>query len=87
MSDERQDAEILELREQLEAYRLREVEDLRSQLAEAKAEAAHYRTEAERNAQLGHQIAREAESERVRLKDRISVLEQPPDTRPQRPTT
>jgi len=85
MSDPNLEAEILKLREQLEASRLREVEDLRSQLAETKAEAAHYRAEAERNAQLGHQIAREAESERTRLRERISALEQSHDTR-QRPT-
>jgi hypothetical protein len=64
------------LRAQLEAYRLRELEDLRSQLAEAKAQAAHYRAEAARNVEIGHQIAREAEAERGRLRERISVLEQ-----------
>ena len=82
MSDQAQ--EIAELRSQLEAYRLREIEDLRSQLAEAKAQAAHFRTEAERNVQIGHQIAREAEAERARLRERINVLEQSNSVR--RPT-
>jgi len=87
MSDEAQAAEIQRLREQVEAYRLREVEELKAQLSEAKALAAHYRQEAERNVQIGHQIAREAEAERARLRERISVLEHSSTTgRPQRPT-
>ena len=76
--------EIADLRSQLEAYRLRELEDLRSQLAEAKAQAAHFRAEADRNVQIGHQIAREAEAERARLRERINVLEQSNSVR--RPT-
>lgn len=77
MSDQDQDqAEVLTLRQQIEDYRLHEIEDLRVQLAEAKSNTVHYRQEAERNAQLGHQIAREAEAERARLRERISVLEQ-----------
>ena len=82
-----QQAEIQALREQIEGYRQRELEDLRSQLAEARTQAAHYRAEAERNANLGHEIAREAEAERARLRERISVLEQSHDTRPKRPAT
>jgi hypothetical protein len=86
VSDQDQ-AEIAKLREQIEAFRLREVEDLRTQLTEAKAQAVHYRQEAERNVQIGHQIAREAEAERARLRERISALEQSHDTRQQRPTS
>ncbi len=78
--------ETARLREELEAYRLRELESLRAQLAEAKAEAAHYRTEAARNVQVGHQIARESEVERARLRERISVLEQSSSVRSPRPT-
>ena len=87
MSDQDQLAEIAKLREQVEAYRLREIEDLRTQLAEAKAQAAHYRDEASRNAQIGQQIAREAEAERARLRERISAFEQSSSVRQPRPTS
>ena len=86
MSDQDQLAEITKLREQVEAYRLREIEDLRTQLAEAKAQASHYRLEAERNVQIGHQIARESEAEKARLKERISAFEQSNSVRQPRPT-
>lgn len=80
-------AENERLREQLEAYRLRELEALREELAEAKAQAAHYRSEAERNAALGHEIAREAEAERGRLMERINALERTSSVvRPERPS-
>ena len=78
--------ELIRLRQQVEEYRLRELESLQTQLAEAKANAEHYRAEAERNAQIGHQIAREAEAERARLRERISVLEQSSSVRTSRPT-
>lgn len=78
--------ELIRLRQQVEEYRLRELESLQTQLAEAKAKAEHYRAEAERNAQIGHQIAREAEAERARLRERISVLEQSSSVRTSRPT-
>ena len=78
--------ELIRLRQQVEEYRLRELESLQTQLAEAKANAEHYRAEAERNAQIGHQIAREAEAERAKLRERISVLEQSSSVRTSRPT-
>jgi hypothetical protein len=74
-------AENAELRGQIEDHRLRELSDLREQLAQAKADAAHYRAEVERNADLGRQIHQEAEAERIRLQTRIQSLEQLPNGR------
>lgn len=76
MSDtEKVQAENEELRQQVEAYRLRELEDLRTQLAEAKAAAAHYRAEAERNAEAGRALHREAQAEITRLRTKIEAAE------------
>lgn len=76
MSDiDKLQAENEALRQQVEAYRLRELEDLRSQLAEAKAAAAHYRAEAERNAEAGRAIHREAQAEINRLRTKIEAGE------------
>jgi hypothetical protein len=75
-------AENAQLRQQLEAYRLRELETLKTQLAEAKAEAVHYRGEAQRNADLGHKIYAEQQTEIDRLRIRLQTLEQLPNARP-----
>ena len=69
------------LRQQLEAYRQRELVDLREQLTLARADAAHYRTEAERNASVGRQIHLTAQEEITRLRTRIESLEQLPNAR------
>ena len=82
MSDtERLQAENQELRQQVEAYRQGELTTLREMLAEAKTASAHYRAEAERNAELGRQIHREAQSEIERLKTRVQALEHLPNAR------
>jgi len=73
------------LRQELEANRQRELTDLRQQLTEAKADAAHYRAEAERNANLGRQIHAEGQAEITRLRERIQLLENVPNVRPARP--
>lgn len=75
-------AENAELRQQLEVYRLRELESLKTQLAEAKAEAVHYRNEAQRNADLGRRIHTEQQAEIDRLRARLQTLEQLPNARP-----
>jgi len=69
------------LREQVEAYRHRELADLRDQLAVAKADASHYRAEAERNAGIGRQIHAESQAEIARLRDRVQTLEGMPNAR------
>ena len=80
MSDDLQ-AENAELRQQLEDHRLRELSDLREHLAQARVDAAHYRAEAERNVEIGRQIHREAEIERIGLQARIQSLERMPNER------
>ena len=74
-------AENETLRQQVEAYRQGELTTLRESLAEAKNASAHYRTEAERNAELGRQIHREGQSEIERLKTRVQALEHLPNAR------
>ncbi len=81
MSSSGLQAENAELRQQVEQHRLRELSELRELLTQAKADVAHYRAEAERNAELGRQIHRETEVERVRLQARIQSLEQLPNGR------
>jgi len=78
---ERIQAENEQLRRQVDGYRQRELDALREQLVEAKAAAAHYRTEAQRNADAGRQIHTEAEREIGRLRTRIQSLEQLPNAR------
>lgn len=79
---ERLQAENEALRAELDGCRRRELEALRTQLAEAKAAAEHYRLEAQRNADLGREIHREGQAESARLKARIQSLEQLPNARP-----
>jgi hypothetical protein len=81
MSSNDLQAENAELRQQIEDHRLRELSELRELLAQARADAAHFRAEAERNVELGRQIHREAEAERIRLQTRIQSLERLPNGR------
>jgi hypothetical protein len=75
-------AENEALRQQIEEHRQRELEALRQQLTEARADAAHYRAEAERNASVGRQIHLESQEELNRLRARIQALENLPNARP-----
>lgn len=68
--------EVAELRAQVDEYGARELADLRGQLADARTAAEHYRREAERNADLGRQIAAQAETKIAELRARVSTLEQ-----------
>lgn len=63
------------LRAELEAYRQRELADLRQQLAEAKASAEHYRSEA-RNADLGRKIAAEYQLQIAELRAKLDAYEE-----------
>lgn len=78
---ERLKAETLKLREEIEVFRQRELAELTEQLALAKADVVHYRSEAQRNADLGRQIHMEAQTELTRLRDRIGALERIPNAR------
>ena len=81
MNDEDRDERIAllqqneSLRAELDAFRQREYETLRSQLAEARAQAEHYRKEAQRNADIGKQIAADMERQIVELKTKNEIYE------------
>lgn len=64
-----------ELRHQLESYRQREISELQERLSVAVAEADHFRSEAHRNAELGRQIASEAQATIADLRAKLSVYE------------
>ena len=83
---EKLQAEVDDLRQQLEAYRLGELAALREQLTEAKASVVHYRAEAERNADIGRQIHREQQAEIDRLTLRVQSSEQLSNARVPRPS-
>lgn len=57
MSAESLESEVERLRAEVESYRQRELAELRAALASARDEAAHYRAEAQRNAETGRVIA------------------------------
>lgn len=67
-------AENDRLRAEVEAYRQRELSDLRSALASAREAADHYRGEALRNAELGRQIDLTHREEIDRLRRELETL-------------
>ena len=72
MSDsETLEAEVVRLRAEVEAYRERELDSLRTRAATAEQAAEHYRTEANRNADIGRQIAAEAQQQLADLRGRL----------------
>lgn len=73
MADELQD-EVERLRSQVASYRQREMDDLQSSLARARADADHYRSEAHRNAELGRKIALEYQKQITELRAELEVL-------------
>lgn len=82
MSEARLQAENEKLRNELEAYRRRELEDLRAQLASALADVSHYKQEAKRNAQVGRQIHMEAQETIRRLREQLQAKENLENARP-----
>lgn len=82
MGDPANQTEIEKLRAEIEGYRQHELADLREQLVSARADAVHYRAEAERNANIGRQIYTEGQVETARLRARVQSLEQLPNARP-----
>jgi len=71
MSADQLAQENAELRRQLEEYRQRELADLRQRLAKAEEDVTRYRAEADRNAQVGRQIAVEAQSTIAGLRSKL----------------
>ena len=74
-------AENEQLRLLVEEYRQRELGDLRQALAEARAEAAHYRAEADRNANLGRQIHTESQATIADLRSKLEATQRVPNAR------
>lgn len=70
------------LRSLVEEFRQRELTDIRQQLAEAKAEAVHYRQEAERNADLGRKIALGYQEQVAELRGKLEAAERAYYARP-----
>lgn len=66
--------ELSRLRAELESHRQREVAELRAALAFAREEAAHFRGEAYRNADIGKQVAANYEKQIVELKTKLGAL-------------
>lgn len=77
--------EVKELRQEVESYRQRELDDLRTQLAEAKSLAEHYRAEAERNAEVGRKIYIDSQQEINTLRAKIQASEGLKNERPRFP--
>jgi hypothetical protein len=69
-------AEVERLRTEVESYKQRELADLRAALASALSDVAHYRNEAQRNADIGREIHATAQEEIARLRSQIEVKEQ-----------
>jgi hypothetical protein len=68
-------AENEQLRLIIDEFRQREVADLRQQLAEARHLCAHYRAEADRNANLGRQIAAEGQQAIAELRAKLEAAQ------------
>lgn len=66
--------ELERLRQEVESYRQRELEQLQARLAEAERQRDHYRAEAQRNADLGRQIHTESQAEIQSLRSQLDAL-------------
>jgi predicted nucleic acid-binding Zn-ribbon protein len=80
---ESEQSELERLRQELERHRVRELETLREALAAARDEAAHYRAEAQRNAEVGRQIDREYRQQIEQLRAKLETFTNPSFARPQ----
>lgn len=74
--------ENTKLRALLEQHRERELADLRQRTLEAEAKVEHYRNEAQRNADIGRQIASEYEKKIMELKAKVEAYERTATARP-----
>jgi uncharacterized small protein (DUF1192 family) len=66
--------EIERLRAEVESYRQRELADLKSALAVAREDAAHYRSEAQRNADVAKLIVADYEKKVGMLQAQLEAL-------------
>lgn len=74
MVDESPQDELTRLRAELESHRQRELAELRSALAVAREEVAHYRNEAYRNADTARQLVSGYEQKITELKAKLEAL-------------
>jgi predicted metal-dependent hydrolase len=82
MADESLVSEVERLRAEVEAHRQRELATLREALVAAREEAAHYRAEALRNAEVGRQIDREYRQQVEQLRAKLATFTNPANARP-----
>lgn len=78
MDEQRLDSLIEEnqkLRSMLEEQRQRELADLRERLIQSEAKCEHYRNEAQRNADIGKQLASEYEKKITELRAKVEAYE------------
>jgi predicted nucleic acid-binding Zn-ribbon protein len=68
--------ELVRLRAEVESHRQRELEDLRSQLAAARAEADHFKREAYQVLANFRELEADDRAEFARLKSKIDTLQQ-----------
>jgi len=66
------ESEIERLRAEVEQRRQQELDDLRQRLAVALSDVEHYRAEANRNAQVGRQIAADSQQTIAALRTQLS---------------
>lgn len=66
------ESELERLRAEVEQRRQQELNDLRQRLSEALLEVEHYKGEAHRNAEIGRQIAAEAQKTIDGLRNQLS---------------
>lgn len=76
MSEESLQAEVDRLRSEIEAYRAREVADLKSALAVARQDIAALRQECNRISQAGQSIAAGYQEEIQRLRSQLEIKDQ-----------
>lgn len=67
------DEEVERLRAEVEAYRQRELTDLRSALAAMREERDHYKAEAKRIEAVGRQLAHDYEQRLNELKTKLAI--------------
>ena len=70
----------------VEEYRQKEIDELRKRLVDAEAKAEHYQNEAQRNADVGRQIASQYETKITELRTKLEIYERT-STRPSRPNS
>lgn len=74
MAAESLEDEVVRLRAEVESHRTRELAELRAALSTAQAEVAHFRAEAQRNADLGRQIAAGYQEQLTEARARLDAM-------------